>query len=95
MGNVNAREDGSSSPSAVDEEGGGSVQEDMAAPGHARGESSELMGQSPPHSPRATHSPLMFTPQVSFHLPFSFIIIIFNFLVLSLYFAKFMFLWFG
>ncbi|XP_020535874.1 SNF1-related protein kinase regulatory subunit beta-2 isoform X2 [Jatropha curcas] len=24
----------------------------------------ELMGQSPPHSPRATHSPLMFTPQV-------------------------------
>ena len=25
-----------------------------------------LMGQSPPHSPRATHSPLMFTPQVHF-----------------------------
>lgn len=66
MGNVNAREDGSSSPSGVDEEGGGSVQEGMAAHGHARGESSELMGQSPPHSPRATHSPLMFTPQVSF-----------------------------
>jgi hypothetical protein len=25
----------------------------------------DLMGQSPPHSPRATQSPLMFTPQVS------------------------------
>ncbi|KAJ6300914.1 hypothetical protein OIU76_021672 [Salix suchowensis] len=24
----------------------------------------EMMGQSPPHSPRASHSPLMFTPQV-------------------------------
>ncbi|ONI09709.1 hypothetical protein PRUPE_4G004500 [Prunus persica] len=68
MGNVNGREDGGGSPSAAEEEsGGGSVQE-----GHAHGRgvsgggdgSSELMGQSPPHSPRATHSPLMFTPQV-------------------------------
>ncbi|XP_044496230.1 SNF1-related protein kinase regulatory subunit beta-2-like [Mangifera indica] len=59
MGNVNGREDGSSSPSGV--EGGESnisVQEEgMGAPDGS-------MGQSPPHSPRATHSPLLFTPQV-------------------------------
>ncbi|EOY28986.1 hypothetical protein QUC31_013336 [Theobroma cacao] len=54
MGNVNGREDGSSSTSGVEEEGGNSVHEAMAAP----------MGHSPPHSPTATHSPLMFTPQV-------------------------------
>ncbi|GLU20611.1 hypothetical protein SLE2022_368020 [Rubroshorea leprosula] len=55
MGNVNGREDESSSLSGVEEEGGGNgVQEGMAAP----------MGHSPPHSPRATQSPLMFTPQV-------------------------------
>ncbi|CAN1336912.1 SNF1-related protein kinase regulatory subunit beta-2 [Linum perenne] len=35
--------------------GGGSV---VYRPPHP-----ELMGHSPPHSPRATHSPLMFTPQ--------------------------------
>ncbi|XP_024022265.1 SNF1-related protein kinase regulatory subunit beta-2 [Morus notabilis] len=66
MGNVNAREDGSGSPSGAEEDGGGSVQEEpMASHGHVTpGGSSELMGQSPPHSPRATHSPLMFTPQV-------------------------------
>ncbi|TXG69772.1 hypothetical protein EZV62_004707 [Acer yangbiense] len=59
MGNVNAREDESSSPSGVEEgESNNSVQEEgMGAP-------DGLMGQSPPHSPRATHSPLMFTPQV-------------------------------
>ncbi|KAH7526069.1 hypothetical protein ACOSP7_015893 [Xanthoceras sorbifolium] len=59
MGNVNGREDGSSSPSGVEEgESNNSVQEEgMGAP-------DGLMGQSPPHSPRATHSPLMFTPQV-------------------------------
>ncbi|GAV59845.1 AMPKBI domain-containing protein [Cephalotus follicularis] len=60
MGNVNAREDGSSSPSVVDEEGNnhnGGVPVTADAP-------PVLMGQSPPHSPRATHSPLMFTPQV-------------------------------
>ena len=55
MGNVNGREDGSSSPSGV-EEGGNSVHEAMAAP----------MGLSPPHSPTATHSPLIFTPQVRY-----------------------------
>ncbi|XP_015879914.2 SNF1-related protein kinase regulatory subunit beta-2 [Ziziphus jujuba] len=66
MGNVNGREDGNGNQSGVDEEVGGvSVQEEgMVSHGPARGESSELMGQSPPHSPRATHSPLMFTPQL-------------------------------
>ncbi|KAJ4850721.1 SNF1- protein kinase regulatory subunit beta-2 [Turnera subulata] len=29
-----------------------------------RAPSPDLMGQSPPHSPRTTHSPFMFTPQV-------------------------------
>lgn len=68
MGNVNAREDVSGSLSGAEEEGGCSV-----IPGHAPIESAELMGQSPPPSPRATHSPLSFTPQVSF--PFSFMLI--------------------
>lgn len=66
MGNVNAREDGSGSPSAAEEDAGagGTLPE---AQGHvAPGGPSDLMGQSPPHSPRATHSPLMFTPQVRF-----------------------------
>ncbi|KAF7840516.1 SNF1-related protein kinase regulatory subunit beta-2 [Senna tora] len=63
MGNVNAREDGNGSPSGAEEEGGGSgsVQEGISA---SNAVSSELMGQSPPTSPRATQSPLMFTPQV-------------------------------
>ncbi|KAK4259153.1 hypothetical protein QN277_005513 [Acacia crassicarpa] len=63
MGNVNAREDGNGSPSGVEEEGGGSgsVQEAISASNNV---SSELMGQSPPTSPRATQSPLMFAPQV-------------------------------
>lgn len=66
MGNVNGREDGGGSPSAPEEEsGGGTAQEGHPHPHpHGGGAASELMGQSPPHSPRATHSPLMFTPQV-------------------------------
>ncbi|KAJ7967835.1 SNF1-related protein kinase regulatory subunit beta-2 [Quillaja saponaria] len=72
MGNVNGREDGDGSTSAAEEEGVSSVQEGMVAPDvvdqqigyHAHRASSELMGQSPPHSPRATQSPLMFAPQV-------------------------------
>lgn len=51
MGNVN----GSISPSGIEDESGiGGQEGGMVAP----------MGQSPPHSPRATQSPLMFTPQV-------------------------------
>lgn len=68
---MNGREDGVSSPSGVDEEGGGggdgSVQDSMGAPDEALvgyTAPAELMGQSPPHSPRATQSPLMFAPQV-------------------------------
>ncbi|OAY43435.1 SNF1-related protein kinase regulatory subunit beta-2 [Manihot esculenta] len=80
MGNVNGREeDGANSPSGssgggvgvgVDEEGGGGKNgsEGMVAPDEAHlgylPPPPELMGQSPPHSPRATQSPLMFTPQV-------------------------------
>ncbi|KAK7860061.1 SNF1-related protein kinase regulatory subunit beta-2 [Quercus suber] len=76
MGNVNGREDGDGSPSGAEEEGveggdgvgigiDGGLDEGMAAPSVALGVSPpDLMGQSPPHSPRATQSPLMFTPQV-------------------------------
>lgn len=73
MGNVNAREDGNGSPSRADEESGnsGSVQEAISA---SNAVSSELMGQSPPTSPRATQSPLMFTPQVSFFPFFLFLV---------------------
>ncbi|XP_059663541.1 SNF1-related protein kinase regulatory subunit beta-2 [Cornus florida] len=62
MGNVNGREDGGGSPS---EGSVGGAQDDMAAhvSYHAHGDG-ELMGQSPPPSPRAAQSPLMFTPQV-------------------------------
>jgi hypothetical protein len=91
MGNVNGREDGSGSPSGGEEGGveggggGGCLEEGMAAPGGAHGVSPpDLMGQSPPHSPRATQSPLMFTPQVSSFLSLS--------LSLSLFFsASFLF----
>lgn len=64
MGNVNAREDGTGSSTGAEEEGGGggSVQDAISA---SNAVSSEMMGQSPPTSPRATQSPLMFTPQVS------------------------------
>ncbi|XP_047317755.1 SNF1-related protein kinase regulatory subunit beta-2-like [Impatiens glandulifera] len=63
MGNVNGREDGGGggdSSSGVDGSDGPS--DDMVA----QQSDGELMGggQSPPPSPRAAHSPLMFTPQV-------------------------------
>lgn len=74
MGNVSGREDGVGSSSGVDGEagdqrgsGGGNVYDEadisvyLARPSPLP----EAMGQSPPHSPRATQSPLMFTPQVS------------------------------
>ena len=58
---------GSGSPSGGEEggvEGGGGccLKEEMAAPHGAS--PPDLKGQSPPHSPRATQSPLIFTPQV-------------------------------
>lgn len=63
MGNVNGREDGSTGGGEVDEDGG-APDEMGGAPPH--GDGGELMGQSPPSSPRAAQSPLMFTPQVHF-----------------------------
>lgn len=85
MGNVNGREDVVGSPSGVDEEGvggaGAGSQENMRRLHDEAYVSSylarppppltEAMGQSPPHSPRATQSPLMFTPQVSLSNLFS------------------------
>ena len=65
---MNGRDDGNESQSGFEEEGGGgsgSVQDNSSASNDV---SSELMAQSPPTSPRATQSPLMFAPQVSFHL---------------------------
>ncbi|KAM1091576.1 hypothetical protein FF1_019044 [Malus domestica] len=60
MGNVNGKEDEDGSPSAAEEDSGaaGSLQE-----GPTYGVCL-VDGSIPPHSPRATHSPLMFTPQV-------------------------------
>ncbi|PIN12274.1 Protein involved in Snf1 protein kinase complex assembly [Handroanthus impetiginosus] len=61
MGNANGREEsGGDSPSAVEE--GGGAQVTMADRDSAQG--SEYMGQSPPSSPRASQSPLMFRPQM-------------------------------
>lgn len=70
MGNVNGREDespggGGGSPGA-DEDGGAPDEMGVAPPPHGDG-AELLMGQSPPSSPRAAQSPLMFTPQVSLH----------------------------
>ncbi|KAL2475834.1 5'-AMP-activated protein kinase beta-2 subunit protein [Abeliophyllum distichum] len=67
MGNANGREGGGdSSQSGV--ESGGSEQDRMAdqdaAHGNYRDQGGEFMGQSPPPSPRASHSPLMFRPQM-------------------------------
>ncbi|PHT30899.1 SNF1-related protein kinase regulatory subunit beta-2 [Capsicum baccatum] len=61
MGNVNGREEISGNiQSGVDGVGVGvgGVQESMD------GRDGELMGQSPPSSPRASHSPFMFRPQI-------------------------------
>ncbi|XP_041025851.1 SNF1-related protein kinase regulatory subunit beta-2-like isoform X1 [Juglans microcarpa x Juglans regia] len=67
MGNVNAREDGRSSPSGAEEGGcSDSLEQGISAPVEAHSVSvspSDLMGQTPPHSPSATQSPLMFTPE--------------------------------
>lgn len=62
MGNANGREDGGSdSQSGADESGGTQVSmADQDGP-----LVSEDMGHSPPSSPRASQSPLMFRPQVT------------------------------
>ncbi|XP_061344358.1 SNF1-related protein kinase regulatory subunit beta-2-like [Gastrolobium bilobum] len=70
MGNVNGRDDVNGTQSGTEEEeeeeeGCDSVSDGMSAPdGVGNPAPSELMGQSPPASPRATQSPLMFAPQV-------------------------------
>lgn len=89
MGNVNGREDGVGSSSGVNEEGGADgVPGGGGAHDDALGSSylsrpppplAEAMGQSPPHSPRATQSPLMFTPQVSLSNLFFFSRFLFTF----------------
>lgn len=81
MGNVNGREDdggGGNGPSGVEEEeeAGGIAQQSMAGQGgrygNHGGDGGELLGQSPPPSPRASQSPLMFRPQASCLLLFKF-----------------------
>ncbi|AEE83735.2 SNF1-related protein kinase regulatory subunit beta-2 [Arabidopsis thaliana] len=67
MGNVNAKENrNSNNASAVeDEDAEICSREAMSAASDGNHVAPpELMGQSPPHSPRATQSPLMFAPQV-------------------------------
>ncbi|GFQ03099.1 snf1-related protein kinase regulatory subunit beta-2 [Phtheirospermum japonicum] len=59
MGNANGREEAGDSPSAAEE---GGAQVSMADGDGALG--GEYMGQSPPPSPRASQSPLMFRPQM-------------------------------
>lgn len=70
MGNVNGREDGADSNSPSPGEEATSAQESMPSQhgsrsryhGHADADG-QFMGHSPPPSPRASHSPLMFRPQ--------------------------------
>ena len=61
MGNVNANNNGTTPSSSSSEE----EEQEEASSGTLPPEPPELMGQSPPTSPRATHSPFIFTPQVS------------------------------
>ncbi|KAG9443559.1 hypothetical protein H6P81_014899 [Aristolochia fimbriata] len=64
MGNVSVKEEGRSSSGIGVEEGQfqhGQAEDDVSYHEH---KGLELMGQSPPHSPIATQSPLMFSPQI-------------------------------
>lgn len=68
MGNVNGREDDvNGTPSEGEEDERDSVSDCMSVPDGVGNPAPppELMGHSPPASPRATQSPFMFTPQVS------------------------------
>lgn len=61
MGNVSSIREG-------EEEGQQQEGEGQAFSSHSQGESEDLIGQSPPQSPRrAARSPLLFTPQVISH----------------------------
>lgn len=73
MGNVNGREDGVEDPSGlVEEESGGGggggdrggmVEDEGLVVYGVDGSPALMCGQSPPHSPRAVQSPLLFAPQ--------------------------------
>ncbi|KAG2315255.1 hypothetical protein Bca4012_066060 [Brassica carinata] len=69
MGNVNARDEANSShnlnnnASPLEDDNDGEIHQPMSSSDTAP-PPPELMGQSPPQSPRATQSPLMFAPQV-------------------------------
>lgn len=65
MGNSNGREDGLGSPADFDEDGSGDGAVDNNELLEASLPPPEAMAHSPPYSPRAIQSPLMFTPQVS------------------------------
>ncbi|KAK7303417.1 hypothetical protein RJT34_14323 [Clitoria ternatea] len=67
MGNVNGRDDVNGTPSVTEEEEeeeDGEEQQEEEGANDNHPVPSELMGPSPPASPRATQSPFMFTPQV-------------------------------
>ncbi|CAO2842400.1 SNF1-related protein kinase regulatory subunit beta-2 [Amaranthus tricolor] len=63
MGNVNGREDGNGTPSGSGLVGEEEEEEEIVSAITVAGSPSALMGQSPPHSPRAAQSPLKFAPQ--------------------------------
>ena len=87
MGNVNGREEeGAISPSSGDGVGFGEGESNNSSEVMVASDEShvtypaqppEMMGQSPPHSPRASHSPLMFTPQVLLLRSFCFWLLLF------------------
>ncbi|KAJ4881144.1 5'-AMP-activated protein kinase beta-2 subunit protein [Raphanus sativus] len=71
MGNVNARDEANSShhhhnnnASQLEDNNDGEIHQPMSSSDTTAPPPPELMGQSPPQSPRATQSPLMFAPQV-------------------------------
>lgn len=75
MGNVNAREEANSNNASAVEDDDAEIcsREAMSAASDGNHVAPpELMGQSPPHSPRATQSPLMFAPQVLLVFRFAF-----------------------
>jgi len=66
MGNVNGREEDFNGTLSSASSTSSEVSDSMSAPDGVVENPSpvELMGHSPPASPRTTQSPLMFTPQV-------------------------------
>lgn len=67
MGNVNAREEEANSNHHQNDDNAAT---EISSHHHQASDFAAPMGghQSPPHSPRATQSPLMFAPQVLFSL---------------------------